>query len=80
MNPEDDHIIEECTPQCFEGEEALTIYPKKIPCVMCKKEFEKGQLDFLERCDACFHLFMTMPEDQRPKLGVPFVPIYNGDK
>jgi len=51
-----------------------------IPCVLCKKEFEKNQLDFLERCDECFHKWMTMPEDERPKLGVPFVPIYNGDK
>lgn len=51
-----------------------------INCVMCKKEFKKEELDFLERCDECFHKFMMMPEDERPKLGVPFVPIYNGDK
>lgn len=49
------------------------------PCVMCTKEFEKKDLDFLGRCDDCFKLFMTMPEDKRPKLGVPYVPIYNGD-
>lgn len=48
------------------------------PCIMCHKEFEKAQLDFLERCDDCFKLYMTMPEADRPKLGVPFVPIYNG--
>lgn len=50
------------------------------PCVMCKVEFEKEKLDFLGRCDECFHKWMTMPEDQRPKMGVPYVPIYNGDK
>ena len=51
-----------------------------IPCAMCKNEFEKTQLDFLERCEDCFKLFMTMDEKKRPKLGVPFVPIYNGGK
>ena len=48
------------------------------PCAMCKKEFEKAQLDFLGRCDECFHLWMITPEADRAKLGVPFVPIYNG--
>lgn len=51
-----------------------------IPCVLCKKEFNKADLDFLERCDACFHTWMITPEADRPKIGVPFVPIYNGDK
>ena len=50
------------------------------PCVMCKKEFEKTQLDFLGRCDGCFKLYMNMPDDEKPKLGVPFVPIYNGGR
>lgn len=50
-----------------------------IPCVMCKAEFKKEDLDFLGRCDVCFRLYMTMPEQDRPKLGVPYVPIYNGD-
>lgn len=45
------------------------------PCVMCNKEFEEKQLDFLGRCDDCFRKFMDMPEDQRPKLGIPFTPI-----
>lgn len=49
-------------------------------CVLCKQPFELKELDFLERCAPCFHLWMTTPEDQRPKLSVPFVPIYNGDK
>ena len=51
-----------------------------IPCVMCNKEFEREQLDFLERCDECFKLYMTMDENKRPNVGVPFVPIYNGNK
>jgi len=51
-----------------------------IPCVMCKVEFEKETLDFLGRCDSCFYKWMLMPEETRPKLGVPYVPIYNGDK
>lgn len=50
-----------------------------IPCVMCKKEFKKEELDFLERCDSCFRIFMDMKDEDRPKLGIPFVPIYNGD-
>jgi hypothetical protein len=50
------------------------------PCVMCCKEFEKKDLDFLGRCDVCFKVYMTMPEDQRPKLNIPFVPIYNGGR
>lgn len=48
-------------------------------CVMCLKEFKAEELDFLGRCDTCFRLFMDTPEDQRPKIGVPYVPIYNGD-
>lgn len=48
------------------------------PCVMCKKDFEAKDLDFLERCDECFKKFMTTPESERPKLGVPYSPIYNG--
>ena len=48
------------------------------PCVMCKVEFEEKDLDFLGRCDKCFRLSMDTPDSERPKLGVPFVPIYNG--
>lgn len=49
------------------------------PCIMCQKEFDETKdLDFLGRCDLCFRLFMDTPEADRPKLGVPFVPIYNG--
>lgn len=47
-------------------------------CVMCKEDFPAAELDFLERCDECFKKYMTTPEQDRPKLGVPFVPIYNG--
>lgn len=51
-------------------------------CVMCGKEFEEKDLDFVGRCiigePSCFTKFMTMPEDQKPKVGVPFTPIYNG--
>lgn len=50
-------------------------------CVMCKQEFDKTVLDFLGRCGECFHKYMTMPEDERPKnMGVPFTPIYNKGK
>jgi len=49
------------------------------PCVLCKKDFNEADLDFLGRCEPCFHLWMETPEDQRAKLSVPFVPIYNGD-
>lgn len=48
------------------------------PCVMCKQDFEDKDLDFLGRCTPCFHKYMTMPEDERPNIGVPFSPIYNG--
>jgi len=48
------------------------------PCVMCKAEFEEKDLDFLGRCDKCFHEYMLLPDDKKPNLGVPFVPIYNG--
>ena len=52
------------------------------PCVMCGREFEEKDLDFLGRCiageDNCFKKFMTLPADQRPHIGVPFTPIYNG--
>ncbi len=54
----------------------------KVACVMCKGEFELKDLDFLGRCDKCFHDYMTMTDDEKKnlksKLGVPFVPIYNG--
>lgn len=46
---------------------------------MCKKEFEEKDLDFLERCEPCFHIYVEM-EGKRPDVGVPYVPIYNGDK
>lgn len=48
------------------------------PCIMCKKNFEEKDLDFLGRCDECFKIYMQLPDDQKPKFGVPFVPIYNG--
>lgn len=48
-------------------------------CCLCGKEFKAEELDFLERCEPCFKNWMNTPEDQRPKMGVPFVPIYNGD-
>jgi hypothetical protein len=51
---------------------------KMKPCVMCKGEFEAKDLDFLGRCDKCFHEYMLLPDDKKPNLGVPFVPIYNG--
>lgn len=52
---------------------------EKKPCVLCKQLFDSTELDFLDRCPPCFHLWMITPEDQRTKLGVPYVPIYNGD-
>lgn len=48
------------------------------PCVMCKQEFDEKALDFLGRCEPCFHKYMETPEDQRPHVGVPYTPIYNG--
>lgn len=50
------------------------------PCVMCKKPFEEKELDFLGRCEPCFHRYMQMKDEDKPRLGIPFVPIYNGDK
>ena len=47
-------------------------------CVMCHVEFEEKDLDFLGRCEPCFKKYMTMPEDERPKIGTPYTPIYNG--
>jgi hypothetical protein len=49
-------------------------------CCMCKKEFPAEELDFLERCEPCFRKYMDTPDDERPDVGVPYVPIYNGDK
>ncbi len=49
-------------------------------CCMCLCEFKIEELDFLERCEPCFHKYMEMPEDTRPNIGKPFVPIYNGDR
>jgi DNA-directed RNA polymerase subunit RPC12/RpoP len=49
-------------------------------CVMCGKEFEEKDLDFLGRCEPCFKKFMETPEDKRPKIGIPFSPIYNGGR
>jgi hypothetical protein len=49
------------------------------PCVMCKKEFEAKDLDFLGRCEPCFRIYMAIPDtEKKPHVGVPFVPIYNG--
>jgi DNA-directed RNA polymerase subunit RPC12/RpoP len=49
-------------------------------CIMCNAEFEARDLDFVGRCDSCFHKFMLMPKNERPKLSIPFVPIYNGGR
>jgi hypothetical protein len=54
------------------------VWYRKMKCVMCKNEFEVKDLDFLERCEQCFKIWMTTPEDERVKLGVPYTPIYNG--
>lgn len=45
---------------------------------MCHEKFPAAELDFLGRCDGCFRIFMDTPESERPKLGVPYSPIYNG--
>lgn len=55
------------------------LVPPMKKCCMCKKDFPADQLDFLERCEPCFRKFMDTPEDERPDVGVPYVPIYNGD-
>jgi DNA-directed RNA polymerase subunit RPC12/RpoP len=52
----------------------------KFACVMCGEAFTKDEMDFLGRCIPCFHKYMTMPEDDRPKLSKPFVPIYHGGR
>ena len=52
----------------------------KYACVMCNEAFTKDEMDFLGRCFPCFHKYMTMPESERPKIGKPFVPIYNGGR
>lgn len=49
-------------------------------CVMCKIEFAANELDFLGRCESCFKKYMTMPEDDRPKMDIPYVPIYHGNR
>lgn len=49
-------------------------------CCLCFKEFEVNDLDFLERCEQCFHKWLETPEDERAKISKPFVPIYNGDR
>jgi hypothetical protein len=50
------------------------------PCIMCHVEFNERDLDFLGRCEPCFHKWMETPEDQRVKMSVPYVPIYNGGR
>lgn len=47
-------------------------------CAMCDQDFPAAELDFLGRCDECFKKYMTMPEAERPRLGTPYSPIYNG--
>jgi hypothetical protein len=69
--------ILDCCLECYENYKILDVISY---CCMCKEPFKKEHLDFLERCDECFKLFMIMPEEDRPKLGVPYMPIYNGDK
>lgn len=53
-----------------------------ILCVICHKEFEKEDVDFLGRCTPCFHFYMSLTDEEKEKLkgqlGVPFSPIYNG--
>lgn len=49
-----------------------------VMCVMCKENFRKEDLDFLERCEPCFRLYLDM--EDKPHVGVPFVPIYNGGR
>lgn len=50
-----------------------------MECVMCKKEFDEKELDFLGRCEPCFRVYMAIPDNEKkPHVGVPFVPIYNG--
>lgn len=46
-------------------------------CCMCHVLFNSNELDFLERCEPCFKNYLNM--DKKPNVGVPFVPIYNGD-
>ena len=49
-----------------------------IECIMCKQQVE--ETDFLGRCIPCFHKYVEMKDEDKPNVGVPFVPIYNGDK
>ena len=52
------------------------------PCIICKKDFKEEDMDFLGRCDQCFHFYMSLTDEQKEKLkgqlGVPYRPIYNG--
>ncbi len=50
------------------------------PCVMCKEHFDAAALDFIGRCEPCFKKYMTMPDDEKLELGVPFTPAYNSNK
>jgi hypothetical protein len=49
-------------------------------CVMCYKEFEEKDLDFLGRCEPCFRKYLNMPRDEKPNLGIPFTPISRAEK
>lgn len=52
------------------------------PCVMCGKDFDPKDLDFVGRCtagdDNCFKKYMALPDGEKPNIGTPFSPIYNG--
>lgn len=47
-------------------------------CIMCKGEFEEKDLDFLGRCEPCFRAYLKM--ENKPNVGVPYVPIYHGGR
>jgi hypothetical protein len=45
------------------------------PCIMCHKEFEEKDLDFIGRCEPCFRAYLDIPSWDKPDLGIPFTPI-----
>ncbi len=49
-------------------------------CCMCFKEFKEDELDFLQRCEPCFHMYVEMKDEDKPNLGIPHTPAYNSDK
>lgn len=46
-----------------------------MTCVMCSEYYPEAELDFVGRCTKCFKKYLTMPEQDKPSLGIPFTPV-----